>query len=341
MAKRMKSKIQPAVMTFCFRFDHLTKNVPQKQYIDLSQCASILNRRFYRQGLNWAVAQIKIFTTDEGQIIVNKLPNTWVMSNSWEKGFRSYQKMIKTAIADGESNLPKFQDFKIYANQDHYTEGFSNNLLPVDGEMNQAKPGEWISSKIHIPIATTAIGTQSYQSLDCSIKAVGANSFTGQLQGNVVSLIDGYANSRAYPETTDPNTPPDMNDVTGLSPENWIQALHNGGTEQNENVLDDLEVENNGTPYPIIGMSDPAGGAFTDTMYPGGGTQLSALERHSAELITSTTVGGATTIRGGNFPCGLMEIGSSLAKDNSQVYMEISLVPGTHRGYLAEPMTEM
>jgi hypothetical protein len=29
-------------------------------YVDLSQIASIVNRRFYRQGINWALSGIKI-----------------------------------------------------------------------------------------------------------------------------------------------------------------------------------------------------------------------------------------------------------------------------------------
>ena len=45
-------------------------------------------------------------------------------------------------------------------------------------------------------------------------------------------------------------------------------------------------------------------------------------------------------IEGGNFPCGLMEL-QFFAYAGTSVTLQIDLVPGTHRGYLAEPMTDM
>ena len=96
MAKRSYSKrskkIEPSVMRLTFT----GLNVPPAAggvsgglaaHIDLSQVASLVNRRFYRQGINWAVAGFKLVSTPgTGSIQMNKLPNTWVMSNAWEKG---------------------------------------------------------------------------------------------------------------------------------------------------------------------------------------------------------------------------------------------------------------
>ena len=59
MAKRKyskMSKIQPAEMTLNFVTDTVDAGTVGNFYIDLSQCASIVNRRFYRQGINWAVS---------------------------------------------------------------------------------------------------------------------------------------------------------------------------------------------------------------------------------------------------------------------------------------------
>ena len=57
MARKNKrtSNIEPAEMTLNFPIGTITGSTTMKT-IDLSQCASIVNRRFYRQGLNWAVA---------------------------------------------------------------------------------------------------------------------------------------------------------------------------------------------------------------------------------------------------------------------------------------------
>jgi hypothetical protein len=88
-------KIQPAVQTLYFNTVSTSAGVNQSKtsFIDLSQCASLMNRRFYRQGINWAVSRIQIISATPGSVVVSKLPNTWTMSNSWEKGFRTWEKM--------------------------------------------------------------------------------------------------------------------------------------------------------------------------------------------------------------------------------------------------------
>ena len=69
LARRFK-KIEPAVTTLSFAIGTGTSG-NESSYIDLSQCASLVNRRFYRQGINWAVAGIKILTQSfAGQVFV-------------------------------------------------------------------------------------------------------------------------------------------------------------------------------------------------------------------------------------------------------------------------------
>ena len=83
MAKRRSSrkgnKIQPATLTMSF----LLPAGAATSTIDLSQVASLMNRRFYRQGINWAVAGFKVISPSGalGALSVAQLPNTWVMSN--------------------------------------------------------------------------------------------------------------------------------------------------------------------------------------------------------------------------------------------------------------------
>ena len=75
--------IEPAPQSLYF-FNTMTQ-ATEIDFIDLSQVASLVNRRFYRQGLNWAVGGFKFLTSPgfEGQLLISKLPNTWVMSNAW------------------------------------------------------------------------------------------------------------------------------------------------------------------------------------------------------------------------------------------------------------------
>ncbi len=315
----------------------------EKRYIDLSQVASIVNRRFYRQGLNWAVAGFDVLTSQaaSGQISINKLPNTWVMSNAWEKGFRHWMKMNKESLETSESVKPKFLDFKIYANDDHHVKGYAANLMPhsaatLASGIQVATPGEWVHSTFHIP--NTGVDQSDPSSNNPrSVIAVGANYQSVGADGNyAVSLIEGYAASRALPDIADPNVPGDADSVNGSLAQNWLAALDNDFDQQAGEVLADMISENNIAPYPF--END---GTATDTMYPGGANQLNSLEIHSQEFVTATTIGGTTHFPGGNFPCGLIEIDTFAFKENDIFILEIALVPGSHRGYLAEPMTEM
>lgn len=344
MAKRMKSKIQPAVLKMNFIYTVASAGKESK-HIDLSQCASLLNRRFYRQGLNWAVSSIKLTTEGaSGSVSINKLPNTWVMSNAWEKSFRAWQKMVKEATLD-TSVKPKFLDYKIYMNQDHHNVGFDANLMPhsaadLNNPIQQATPGEWSSAKFIIPntVAGASGGILNFEAIAVGDSFPGAGA-TGL---DAVSIIQGYANSRALPNIQDPNVPDDSDNAGGNSPDNWIAAIDNEGTLQDQVVLDDMITENTQAPYPFENGTDPSTGLpFGDTMYPGGANQLSTLEIHDQNYITTTTIGGATHFTGGNFPCGLIELSTFGFKAGDDLLWEITLVPGSHRGYLAEPMTEM
>jgi len=332
MAKRKYSKmrkIEPSVQTFTFAYQ-VTDASSQDNYIDLSQVASLVNRRFYRQGINWAVSDFKFLigatapaSGSPWSLNVKKLPNTWVMSNSWEKGFRAWDKMNKQALEENPSLKPKFLDFKIFADSDHVSAGFVSNLRPP-----ASIAGEWVESRVLIPTSDPADGSVD----DFVITAVGDNTTVSK------SLIEGYAASRSLPVAfTDPNTPDDA-----LSPaENWMSSMFNDGTQQDIVNLESLTTENDIAPYPF--END---GANFDTMYPNGANQTPGLELHDSEYYTDTTISSTVRMGGGNFPCGLIKLehfGFTGASQQAPVniLLQINLVPGTHRGYLCEPMTEM
>ena len=218
-----KNKIQPAVLTITTAITGVPGFGSVDATADLSQMASILNRRFYRQGLNWAVAGIKISSDVTGSVDIAKLPNTWVMSNAWEKGFRAWQRMNNQALEENESVRPRFLDFKIYADKDHHDLGYGANLLPVSaGGLYTA--GEWEASKIVIPNTAATPGVNNFEFVATGPNYTGGAGASGLTQ---VSLIEGYANSRALPAIEDPNVPDDMADASGATPENWIAATFN------------------------------------------------------------------------------------------------------------------
>lgn len=239
--------MEPAVQTLVFNTSPTPGGSTGEFTIDLSQCASIINRRFYRQGINWAVAGIKVITAGTGSIQIKKLPNSWVMANAWKKSFATWQKMNKEALAENGSIRPKFLDFKIYADDKHHQDGFGANLLPLGGTLSPAVAGEWVASKIVVPNSAATTGAVS----SFEVKAVGANYQGGGASTlDAVSMIEGYAASRALPYSRDPNVPGDAADVEGVTPENWMAALFNQGTQQIDEVITDMSNENNEARTP-------------------------------------------------------------------------------------------
>jgi len=309
------------------------------QYLDISQVVSLVNRRFYRQGLNWAVAGIKVLSQSGyiGTITVSKLPNTWAMSNAWEKGMRSWRKMISEASDESPSIRPRFLDYKIYADDEHHAAGVWANMLPASlGGMFTV--GEWDYSTYEIPVSNADPTLPAGNTVTRDVVAVGPNyTAVSPATGNyAVSLIEGYASGRSLPNVVDPNMPDDAVDASGSAAENWAQALFNEGTQQDAEVLSDLETQNSRAPYPF-----EDDGVHVDTMYPNGANQATGLEIHTVEFITPTTIGGTTRLKGGNFPCGLIRFDLTNQGETGNLVLEIDLVPGNHRGYLCEPMTEM
>jgi hypothetical protein len=346
--KKRKNKIEPAVMTLNFVTDPTDPNQTTQYFIDLSQVASLVNRRFYRQGINWAVAGFKVYTATppsgskiSGQVVIEKLPNTWVMSNAWEKSMRTWLRMSNEALEENESARPRFMDFKVFADADHHQAGVAGNLLPFSYG-GFAIPGEWDYSTIQVPDPTDLVaGTDRRAVNEYDLIATGP-SYPGvsPVTGNdAASLIEGYAASRALPAVpSDPNTPDDMRDADSVTPENWMTALFNEGLTQSSEILEDLQTQNVSAPYPF--END---GVNVDTHYPGGANQMPGLEIHDLSNISATTVGGNTYFKGGNFPCGLIKIQHGVDPESIAhgIGIIIDLVPGDHRGYLCEPMTEM
>ncbi len=284
--------------------------------IDLSQVASIMNRRFYRQGINWAVAGFKIISPAgaTGALSVAQLPNTWVMSNAWEKTFRAWERQQDDVLDDGvqESVKARYNDFKIFADVDHHTAGFAGNLLPIDFTGAPFAAGEWEASQIVIPnFGGAGINFEPF------LTAVGAN--VGGAGGSY-SLIDLYENSRSTPQSPDPAVPGAV-----LSTDNILNLMFDVG-DNNTDVLTNVVGKNDDLPY-------------VQNDYPGGTAQAPTLQYHDSALISGTTIGGVTSLKGGNFPCGLIRVSSNI--DQANTLFVVNLIPGEHRGYLCEPMTEM
>ena len=324
MAKRkynMKArKTEPSVMTM--QFD-LTTDSGGTEYIDLSQCASLINRRFYRQGINWVVSGFKLVAgPNEGTFAVSKLQQNWTMANGWKKAFALWNKQQMDTVeeAGAQSAVARFRDFKIYADVDHVAAGFDDNLLPsvgTIGSLSTASPGEWQESLIVVPNQVLDATGSRVEPVEYSLHMHGIN-FNTVSRG----IVEGYADSRAYPQSPDPVSP----QLDGFT--NWMRDMFDVGND-NAEIIDNATDRNDDLPYPQVD-------------YPGGENQLDLMELHDVGGISGTTIGGTTVLRGGTFPCGLIRLDwlSTVSKSLDAVLL-VNLVPGPHRGYLCEPMQEM
>jgi len=328
--KKYPSSIDPAEMTLTFPIGLISEATGLKTTIDLSQCASIANRRFYRQGLNWAVAGFTLHSQSpaSGTVSITRLPQTWVVSGGWEKTMRTWLRQQNDAIDEAgmESAVARYRDFKIHMDRIHVESQFSNNFLPSFrteiGGWEYYLPGEWNNSLVVVPNQGGVSGnTQEY-----SLHMVGDDDpAPKQSRG----IIKAYQGSRGTPQSPDPATPPNVED-------NLFTEMFDVGMN-NEAIVDNAVDRNDNLPYP-------------QNEYPGGDINANGLVFHDNLTITGTTVSGKTSCGGTTFPCGLirLDIDQSLqalepvpGEIRPTSWLQVHLVPGNHRGYMAESMVEM
>jgi len=301
------AKIQPAQKTIRFALS----GGPAYQYIDLSQVASVVNRRFYRQGINWAVGGFTVIKgTGTGFIGVNRLPETWVLSNSWEKTFRAWKRQQDETLEDGtqESVRARFNDYKVFMDKGHHAVGASANLLPIGSAGFTYGTGEWEYSQIVIP--NYGAPGNNYEPY---IHMLGSD--TGGVTGSI-GAIKAYANSRSVPTSPDPTIPSGV-----LNTDNHLRAMFDVG-DNNEDILENVVGKNDNLPYDQL-------------EYPG----EKGDETEFVAQINLSNTQSQTQVAGASFPCGLIQLATAALDGTCQFI--VHLVPGTHRGYLCEPMTEM
>ena len=198
------------------------------------------------------------------------------------------------------------------------------NLLPyfVDAAASPVATagGEWQPSDIVVPNLLPDASGSEVDPDEFLLHMVGDNNHLGVSRG----MIAGYAQSRSFPQSPDPVSPALSSDL------NWMRQMFDVGNDNRE-VVANATGKNDELPYP-------------QTNYPGGTTQMPGLQVHDYVNIFETNVTngiGIQRLKGGNFPCGLIGIDWYPDQGTTNLTLQIDLVPGNHRGYLCEPMTEM
>ena len=79
------------------------------KYIDIARALSIINRKFYRQGVYYYVNSVELYNNEDAFVDLHTLPDTWITKNAWNRGFGIYQNMT----AQSDVARPKYHDFKV------------------------------------------------------------------------------------------------------------------------------------------------------------------------------------------------------------------------------------
>lgn len=310
----------------------------QNSYIDLSQCLSLVNRRFYRQGLEYAVAGFKIFSAAgvTGQVVISKLPDTWMCDNAYTKAYSAWKRQQDDTIEDAgaESAIARWRDFKVFMDIGHvntYIAAGSDlnnaNILPLSFDQTldtgttagygprytvQYATGEWQPSEIVVPNASLDATGSRVDPEEYLLHMVGVNNNPSVSRG----IVEGYADSRAYPQSPDPVEP-----NLGSSA-NWLREMFDVGND-NVEIIQNVTDRNDDLPYDQVN-------------YPGGENVSPGLQTIGFTSHDTTTVSGSSVIEGGSVKCGLLKVASTMS---SLWTLKVMLVPGNTKGYLAERLT--
>lgn len=212
-------------------------------YIDVAQCASILNRKLIRQGQMFRIKNMRMYTNDtspNATIKVGVISQAWPTFNAYRKARAMWHKMNAMALENASAGLyPKYHDFKVYMDANHYSEsttgGADENLIPRDFNDTEYATGEWAYSKF----ADSGSTSNEYHAWMLGGHSGNTGSWTG------VGLIEAYGQSRALPQV-------DATVSDGLHPASvqdspWVRLF--GDDDQTNEIIDNLEGENDSPPY--------------------------------------------------------------------------------------------
>jgi len=330
--QRKARTLPPAPMKLYFGVN-VAEGGSSTSYISIAHALSRLNRRFYRQGYNYAVANVKITqypslpAASGSTCYVNTLPHTWSTANSWMKSFSLWKRQQDEAMAltSSQETVARFRDFKISMEDSHtvgtdltpVTMGPGRNIGPfLPGPLTGGSvlpSEEWVGTQIVVPNdGGPGVNTEYL------LHMVGPDIGTSK------GMIQGYADSRGVPQSPDPSA------ATPAVETSWMQEMFDVGGDSSL-ITDNAEFRNNELPYDQVD-------------YPGGALNNVQLETQGFNWNQSTV--GINTWSTGPFtaPCGLIRVDfmsqAQIVGDNNSNIIEVTLVPGRYKGYLAETMEE-
>lgn len=314
-------------------------------FVDIAQCLSLVNRKMYRQGMQYAIQDLEMFSNGTNSAFIYRLPTTWVIANAWEKCMRNWMEQQDDAADEAglESLKARYRDFKIYMDPLHAIAGVSGNALPLywGGDSAASPPTgigvpsslpsdvsyKWDISEIVIP-NDGSVGNTTER----TFHMVGDD--TAVTTPDSVSMVKAYAESRSRPHSYDPNTVGPSTNEGGI-----LGEMFDVGDDDSE-IIQNLRVENFSPPYPV--------GDFTSSEFYPGGSQFTTgaisyvgLETIMTNRNTASSGGALSTTYAPGFlaNCGLLMI--TIVHGDvapTTIRFKVGLANGQYKGVAARSM---
>jgi len=284
-------------------------------YIDIAEGLSQVNRRAYRQGMEYAIGKVTFGYVANPLAVMNialsafTAGNTWVVHNAWKKAYAHWiaqQRRARRLI--GQSAKPTWEDFKVYLDDAHRA-GTSLGVLAGDG--GAVGTGEWDYSRlVHVDDAEASFD-------EWYLHIIG-----GDVGDTDKGLILAYQDSRATVQAEDPELP-------DFYSGNMYTMLAEDQDLASAEVAQNMEDENDEPPYD-------------HDDYPGNDTNSDAPWLQQFAMATSTLPLGV--VPGFVAQCGLIKFNLT-GRDQSgegtpapATSVSVHLVPGSYKGVMAAPM---
>lgn len=315
-----KKKMVPCERFLRFKYVHPGNGTETSVFIDIARELSKLNRRFYRQGKVYQIANISVTSrnTTGGYISCISAGDTWVTRSAWTRGKNMYEAMNKQVLDMPGSSKRKgrYHDYKVYLLNEHRT---GTQLQVVDSANTTVKAGEWKYSRFSTPDGTTTndlFWTGLYGA------HVGASP-----NREYVGLIQSYGESRPTVNKEEPQMDTDGSDDPLLN-------LFDSGSHIDE-TAELLEIDYDEPPYGYMNGSDE--GTIGD-YYPGAASncakplvrRLASFGQAGGSNAPTIMLPGFTAI------AGLVEF--ELSSDNTEpdeIDIIVELAPGNYKGVAA------
>ena len=287
-------------------------------YIDLAAGLSAINRRLYRQGRQYHIANISLIDTQgDTKVRFCTLPQVWTTSKAHKLVFDAWKDQRARALENAPSNITgRWADFKVYFSQQHAKEsreaigaGKSGVTLPVFSDLDSIPDGEWEYSDVSYIKSGAEKSNQVLWMMGEHITGVHHTQ-------DGVGVLDALQEMLSIPPES-PILPTNMENsiVMSMNPSTGID-----NSDTLANIMDDNDL----SPYAgtrVLGAQS---------------TSTNSESLVTRELGWSAQGIASLPAMGFPVPLGLLEVRQDDKDEGNTVGLLVELVPGTYKGVHAE-----